>query len=546
MKLASKGTPSRSEIILPGSIPASKQDSISDLLPPPLDDEISYDGSNNGEDDDEPIPDGIPTHLKEKDEFKTKMRLILLRTLLTRCEVLLSIVHELERKPWAYDATKPPYYYYSKIRNFAYRARRLAEALESRDLQARCEYWAGRGCGGTRDWHAASQHFALAIKLDVENDTFPSGRTKKRALRPNEKEDVHFLLESVTRRHERWLRDTADARGAAQYESEFTGKRIEECINWDSMDSPTWLPERDRVVQIWKREGRTGKKKGGTVEDLGDDRECDDIEEKRKQDNKYEQDLTRREFSAQERHYILHGDSQTAKRKEKIKLKQPPKPILETSNPIPNPSINHSCKTQASTSSSLSSLNPSLTLSSSTNPTPTPPPPPTLEHELNQAGWTSLTPTPTPPLSYSTPSPPAVPLNLKERRNLTIQPIQTNYMRQQGDSGEAEQEHEPKSQGEMFDGIGYEYEYEYGNGGYGGYGGPRSAPPFRTRATDSPKGTPQSGATTPCTPLLSHQRGSPWSRRGREGRMQGVRAATMSARIGGMVGLGWVDENEEV
>ena len=285
------------------------------------------------------------------------------------------------------------------------------------------------------------------------------------------------------------------------------------------MDSPTWLPERDRVVQIWKSEDRTGKKKVGRGKSLSDEKERFGIE-----DNKYEQDLTRREFSEQERHYILHGDSQTAKREQKIKLKQ-------TSKPNNNSSSNRSNKTKTSTSSSL---NPSLTLSSSTHPTPSPPPPQTLKDELAQAGWTSRTPTP--PLNYPSPSPsPRIPLNLKERRNATIQPIRTNGIWQQGHSAvnseKAGQEDGAKSQEQLFNNFAIGYDYDYGYG----YGGSRSAPPFRTRGAASamemeePKQTPGSGATTPtpCTPLFAWERGSAW-----EGRREGGRAVTMSARIG--------------
>ncbi|KAF1841250.1 uncharacterized protein K460DRAFT_257808, partial [Cucurbitaria berberidis CBS 394.84] len=268
---------------------------------------------------DEDIPeDGIPTHLREKDAFRTRMRLVQLRTLLMRCHVVQATVHQLERKPWAQDPMKPPYYYYSKMRHFAYRARRLAEALESPDLQARCEYWAGRSCGGTRDWHAAGQHFALAIKHDMEYDTFPSGKVRIRGLRPNEKEDVHFLLENVTKRHESWVKKTAHAREAARYESERTGRPIEDCIVWDGVESPTWFPDRDRIVHIARRE--FGKKLRREAKDVnGQENQRPGMSEEHKGTKIYKVELTSRELSEEEWRYIRRGDKQTQKREDRMK-----------------------------------------------------------------------------------------------------------------------------------------------------------------------------------------------------------------------------------
>lgn len=393
------------------------QDGMSDLdpplLPPPRDDEISYVGTSEGETEDENFAeDGIPSHLKEKDAFRTRMRLIQLRTLLARCLALQSTVHELERKPWAQKCTRPPYYYYSKMRNFAHRARRLAEALESRDLQARCEYWAGRACGGTRDWQAAAQHFSHAIKRDVQHDTYPSGRLRIRGLRPDEKEDVHFLLDSVTRRYESWLKKTADARWAARYEAEHTGRPIEACVNWDSLDSPTWLPDRDRIVQIAKM--KLGKEANILA---SNERETIRIEKEKEVKWKYEDELNRRSLSEKEWRYIRYGDERTRKHKDSsIRSSRPRNPKK------PN---KHQGKDTASLSSSSG---PSDTTAIQISPDPSL----NLQEELEQAGWSSRTPSP--PSFSRTPSPPT---NLNQRRNRNLPPISTENIRKQESLGQA-------------------------------------------------------------------------------------------------------------
>ncbi|KAJ4368034.1 hypothetical protein N0V83_006389 [Neocucurbitaria cava] len=410
----------------------------SSLQPPAQDDEIPYAGSPTNAEDDEPVADGIPTHLKEKDAFRTQAGFMLLRTILLRCEVQLSIVRELERKPWAQEASKPPYYYYSKIRHFAYRAREIAEFLQSRDLQARCEYWAGWGCGGTRDWYAASEHFAMAIKLDVENDTNPNGRKNVRGLRANEKEDVGFLLESVRKRHERLLRNTEDLRRAAEYEAKITGKKVEDCIDWDGLDSPTWLPERDRVVRIARAEARS--ERAGRSGD-----------EQRKEVEEDIRTLTRRTFSKEERYYVLCGDAQTRKHQQKLRQtlqrnnstnpSKPSKPRPSNAR-RPRASRNQTDATASTSRSSNAHFN-SISTTTSSQPTPPAPPPLNLREELS--GWQSRTPTPTPlrgtfPLSTSA-SAAASPFShlpptqgLKKRRNLAaaLAPIRMEGIRNDG------------------------------------------------------------------------------------------------------------------
>ncbi|KAF2829574.1 hypothetical protein CC86DRAFT_287213, partial [Ophiobolus disseminans] len=196
----------------------------------------------------------IPPHLKKRYATQTHIRHIQLRTLLMRCTVLQTTVWEIERKPWVEEMERRPYWYYSKMRRLACKAQRFAEALKSRDLQARCEYWAGRGSGGTRDYLAAKQHFKRAVILDVENDQHTNGKPRHRGLRPAEKGDVHFLLKSVSERHEDWEMRTIHARRAARYESEKLAIPIRECIKQTDLDSPLWMPDRDRAMQLARHE----------------------------------------------------------------------------------------------------------------------------------------------------------------------------------------------------------------------------------------------------------------------------------------------------
>ncbi|KAF2032447.1 hypothetical protein EK21DRAFT_33344, partial [Setomelanomma holmii] len=275
--------------------------------------------------EDSDIPEyGIPAHLMDSDPFRTRMLHIQLRTLLMRCISVQSYIRGLEHRPWMKDAQRPVYWHYSKIRNFAQKARRIAEALESRDLRARCEYWTGRGCGGTRDYHAAKEHFALAVKLDVENDKHPSGRVRLRGLRPDEKTDVHFLLDSVTDRYERSEIKIINARNIARYESATYGKPAEDYINWTGLESPPWLPDHDRVVQNARQDFVIKKmlgRRANLLDHMKRARLGQEAEGKLLQQMNMEGideiEIARRLLNKEEWHYIHHGDQQAVERRAK-------------------------------------------------------------------------------------------------------------------------------------------------------------------------------------------------------------------------------------
>lgn len=265
---------------------------------------------HESDEEQEEIPEyGIPSHLMEKDAFRTRIRQIQLRSCLMHCTVLQATASGLERTPWKTDHGHTPRWYYEKMRRLVYKAKPLAEALESKDLQARCEYWAGRGCGGTRDYQAATAHFDLALKLDVPNDTSPNGKARHRGLLPTEKADVRFLLESCSARHKAWEKRTARALKVAERQSEATGLPVQACLEESMVTSPPWMPDRDCVVQLARQaydDRLESEDKAELANDtrLGESREAEDT-----------QAMSIRMLNRKEWQYIKHGDVQMAKQR---------------------------------------------------------------------------------------------------------------------------------------------------------------------------------------------------------------------------------------
>jgi hypothetical protein len=284
-------------------------------------DEISY-ASDEEEKD---IPeDGVPTHLKDKDSFRTATRFIQLRTLLMQCTILLTTVQELERKPWIVQKKRPPRWYYSKMRSLAYTAQSLAQLLESQDLQARCAYWLGRACGGTRDYQTAKEHFKLAVQLDVRNDFHRSGNTRLRGLRPAEKADVRFLLNSASARHKVWVQ--RDERIKAEAEHLSRGSRIPSQHYIDSTHyEPPWMPDRDRAIYLARKYLGVPTPSHKFVPPVLDASHSPIFDEQNRleahvaaqyadEENDI-QDMMRRTLTQKEWHYIHHGDVVVARQK---------------------------------------------------------------------------------------------------------------------------------------------------------------------------------------------------------------------------------------
>jgi hypothetical protein len=351
----------------------------------PLQDDASTSYDSDEEEDD--IPEyGIPSHLFEKDAFRTRMRHIQLRTYLMQCTILHNTVGQIQRKPWRSGKEHSPRWYYEKMCSLAGKARPLAEALESRDLQARCAYWQGRGCGGTRDYQAAEAHFKRALLLDEPNDTSPKGRPRLRGLLPTEKADVRFLLDSCTARHRSWEKRMKVAMQWAQNQSDATGLPIEACLDDNVATSPAWVPDRDRIVQLARSAfDGTGKTVQGSVDWQRGQTLEDELQARWKHEDEDVQAMKKRTLSKKELQYIKHGDAKVREQRARQLS------IDEAAKDTPT------LRKQPSASSGRSSRAASGNLSLRR--------PQTLANELAGLEWPNTPPGQTPTLSqYSNPS----------------------------------------------------------------------------------------------------------------------------------------------
>jgi hypothetical protein len=404
---------------------AGSYNGVSALVPPFCEEETSLQ-------DEHVSTDGIPAHLRDCDASRTRMRLIRFRTYMMRCEVLQSTVNSLERKPWTQDTNRDSELacFYSIIRNSATRARGLAEALQSCDLQARCEYWAGRGCGGLKDWQAALTHFSAAIKLDVPNDTAAKGDPRPRGLLQHEKNDVEFLLKSVTERHETWLLKSEEARKASQV-SEASQRPLED-VDWEEMRGPSWTPDRDRMYHIAQRQfakKKLGVKRRSRMVSIDEEETPLGKDEVAAVNQRLEvadeRQVFRRVLSAEEWRYILHGDESTKKRSESMKRK--------SSGTHHQPPVDRQRQhSKTSYTSYTSSAAPSS--NGSQNHTPEVP---NLASELegllnddSESSSSSPEQTSRSPSSQGSPTRSAAG-SLQERRNLKLPPISTSKIRKE-------------------------------------------------------------------------------------------------------------------
>jgi hypothetical protein len=212
------------------------------------------------------------------DKLKAKLYLVQLSTLLTHCQILQTIVNKFEHQALIRAEKNSIHEYYEKMESQACRARTIAQKLQSKEYQARCEYWAGRAHGGMRNFQRAMEHMRLAMDLDVHGHGSYREETQPRGLTWEEKSDVGFLLASAMKRHEMRL-EKADGNAAlliAEIEAERTGRTLDECVEWDP-NSPAWCPNQGYVVHKAKRDfadrGKSrnkGKKLG--VEPMGETR----------------------------------------------------------------------------------------------------------------------------------------------------------------------------------------------------------------------------------------------------------------------------------
>jgi hypothetical protein len=229
---------------------------------------------------------------KIRDYSTARKHLALLRLFLMRCECLYFTANILECKPGEHPQTSGDNYY-SDIRKFATKAGQLAESLDNRGLQARCQYWAGHGCGGMRDWLAAKDHFAAAIKLDVPHDADAHARSGTKGLKRKEKEDVWILLKTVTRNHEEYLcKDSSDRYG--------------------DFEGPSWTPERDRLIREARNQNGRNLRTSYTTEN------DKIIAGANKVEDFYRQGQIWQTFTEAEKQYIRHGSQSSKKHYDSI------------------------------------------------------------------------------------------------------------------------------------------------------------------------------------------------------------------------------------
>jgi len=289
-------------------------------LPPPEAADTAYDGEEDEVTKDETLTEyDTLSNLWTKDAFITTMQHTQLSVYLMHCTILQDIIDQVQREPWKSSQNQPAAWYYEKMVELAYKARPLAEALKRDGLQARCEYWAGRGCGGSRDYSAAEEHFRQAILLDVPNDKYKNGSTRLRGLLPKEKADVRYLLDSCHKRttdHKRYekqeveiVRIMADDYGLP---FDVYADRMQAVMSL----SPPWLPDRDRLVALAKAEFENPIQNADEEpqHDMGDDAQVYS-----QTDDEYMHAENRRRLTAKEWAYIKYGDIQEAERRERQK-----------------------------------------------------------------------------------------------------------------------------------------------------------------------------------------------------------------------------------
>jgi hypothetical protein len=280
---------------------------------------VVYDGSSRHESKQKSniVEFGRPTGPTNRAAFETRMKHIQLRTFLMQCTMVQNTLRELERKPWIVEKTYTTRVHHEKMRSLAYKALQLSQALDNRDLQARCEYWAGRGCGGTRDYQAAEAHFEEAIRLNESNDRDSSGALSE-GLRPAEKEDVHFLLGSCRARHQDSEERNEKIIKLAKQESIETQKSLQTCLDETPLISPPWMPDHDRIIELARSHFECVEPPSKISEPFvnvnhGKQLQAE-VEAKMKEDERDLESSNRRTLSKIEWEYIKHGTATQLKK----------------------------------------------------------------------------------------------------------------------------------------------------------------------------------------------------------------------------------------
>jgi hypothetical protein len=195
----------------------------------------------------------------------------------------------------------------------------LAEAISSRNLQARSRYWSGRGCGGLCDWEAAISHFADAVKLDVPKNTSRDSSCRQSGLLSVEKEDVEFLLQSVTQRYREWIQKKEKLHDTVDDKKE-NPSSVED-IESEALKGTRWRPDHDRMVYLAKQQSSTNirsnklpfrLRSSGYEGTLFSKEDMAFLEDRLNLND--DKEGIRNTFSAEEWRYVLRGDQITKKR----------------------------------------------------------------------------------------------------------------------------------------------------------------------------------------------------------------------------------------
>ncbi|KAI4610027.1 hypothetical protein J4E83_008592 [Alternaria metachromatica] len=172
--------------------------------------------------------------------------------------VLQSIINSMERTPRAQqseaEAEAIVRSYYKRIHRFAVEAYQLAEARSSRSLLARSEYWCGRGCGGLREWDAAVSHFRSAANMDLSDVYFKGMPRQQRGLLKSEREDVDFLLQSVTQRYNEWILNGGAHKTVDDQEASPSPTEV---IRKEALKGPRWRPHQEHLDYLAEQQCST-------------------------------------------------------------------------------------------------------------------------------------------------------------------------------------------------------------------------------------------------------------------------------------------------
>jgi hypothetical protein len=263
--------------------------------------------------------------IKKRSEFASRIQHVAIQTALVQCTMLQNTVQQLGRRPWDISVTHTARWHYVKICALAFRAIQLSQALESRGLQARSEYWAGRGCAGMRHYQAAEAHFRETIQLQKLSQDDGSGTLQPQGLLPTELENVAFLIESCRARLQNQKRRSDKTVEIAQQEATKGNKSLQDCLDEPSMISPPWMPDRDRMMELARRQFGETKTLSKISQPFVDPKQAWTLEFEVREQIKMESEelriMTTKRLSEQEYEYIMHGERRQAE--------QPPRPATK-------------------------------------------------------------------------------------------------------------------------------------------------------------------------------------------------------------------------